>query len=462
MNVLFIASDDLRTNLGCYGDPVAKSPNLDALAGRGRLFERAYCQQSVCCPSRSSLLTGRRPDAIRVWDLQTYFRNTVPGVVTLPEAFKRRGYFAQDIGKIYHNDTRPLSAGPRMCDLQSWTVPPTFATGEHWRDWVVPGQPAGPKETQGAYQCLDVPDNAYTDGKIADQAVASLRRLAGSDRPFFLAVGFWKPHLPFNAPKQYWDLYARADIPPPANPLPPLRAPPIALHHSTELRNYGGIPADGPIPPELAATLRHGYYAGISFLDHNVGRLLNELRRLGLEENTVVVFWVDHGLHLGEHGLWGKTTNYELDTRVPLIIAAPAMAEPGARSRALVELLDVYPTLLELCGLSPGAGLGGLSLAPLLADSARAGKEAVLSQHQHPFYAPKATAMGYSLRSDRYRYVEWRSLEGRAIVGRELYEYEADPLETLNRAGDPSLKPLLWRMRQQLRDRNRRTRPCRA
>jgi len=452
-NVLFIAADDLRPQLGCYGDPVVQSPHLDALAARGRLFERAYCQQSVCCPSRSSLMTGRRPDSIRVWDLQTYFRHTVPEVVTLPQAFKNRGYFTQDIGKIYHNDTRPLSAGPRMYDLASWSVPPVHADGEHWRDWVVPGQPGGPKTKQGAYQCLAVPDNAYTDGQIADQAVASLQRLAGQEQPFFLAVGFWKPHLPFNPPKKYWDLYAPGSIPPPANPCPPRGAPAIALHHSTELRNYAGIPQQGPIPPELSATLRHGYYAGISFLDHNVGRLLGELRRLGLEDNTVVVFWVDHGLHLGEHELWGKTSDYELDTHVPLIIAAPGMVRPGAKAAGLVELLDIYPTLLELCGLPPDAGLEGRSVAPLLDDPDHPGKESVLSQHQHPFYAPHATAMGYSLRTDRYRYVEWRTMARLGLAGQELYDYQADPRETVNRAGDPNLAPLLRALRQQMRER---------
>ena len=450
-NVLFIASDDLRPNLGCYGDPVAKTPHIDALAARGRLFEHAYCPQSVCCPARTSVLTGLRPDTTRVWDLQTYFRSTIPDAVTLPQHFKNQGYFTQNIGKIYHNDTRPHSAGARMYDLPSWSVPPIYADGEHWRDWVVPGSGAGPKTKQGAFQCVDVPDEAYWDGQIAREAVKSLRGFAAGKKPFFLGLGFWKPHLPFNAPKRYWDMYSRDEIPAPANPLPPLGAPPIALHHGFELRNYGGIPKSGPIPPELIRTLRHGYYAGISYLDANLGRVLGELRRLGLEENTVVVLWVDHGLHLGEHALWGKTSDYELDTRVPLIIASPDLPRPGARAGALVETLDLYPTLVELCGLPAQPGLEGRSLVPLLSDPDAAGREAVLSQHPHPFYTPKAAAMGYAVRAAQHRYVEWRDLTTRAVVGRELYDYRADPLEKINRAGESASAGLIEELSQRLR-----------
>ena len=450
LNVLFIASDDMRTELGCYGDMVVKSPNIDALAARGLVFERAYCQQAVCGPSRTSLLTGWRPDSIRVWDLKTYFRDTVPDIVTLPQDFKNHGYFTQDIGKIYHNDTRPLSAGPRMYDLQSWSVTPTYATGDHWRDWIVPGNPSGPKAKQGAYQCLDVPDGDYRDGRITDDAIASLRRFAAGRRPFFLAVGFWKPHLPFNAPKRFWDLYAPGDLHAPLNPRPPIGAPPIALHDSFELRSYAGIPAHGSMPPDLSGTLRHGYYACISFVDSNVGRLMKELQLLGLEDRTVVVFWGDNGFHLGEHDLWGKTTNYELDTRVPLIIAVPGMPHPGAKTRALVELVDIYPTLLEVCGLPPVKGLEGRSLVPLLADPACAGKEAVLSEHPHPFYVPKSTTMGYAVRTDRYRYVEWRDIASHAVVGRELYDYETDPYETINHINDPADASVVTHMQQLL------------
>jgi iduronate 2-sulfatase len=451
-NVLFIASDDLRTELGCYGDSVVRSPNVDALAARGVVFTRAYCQQAVCCPSRSSLLTGLRPDTIRVWDLQTYFRNTVPDVVTLPQTFKDHGYFSQDIGKIYHNDTRPASAGARMYDLPSWSVKPIFAAGEHWRDWVTPGQPGGPKVKQGPMQAVDAPDDAYFDGKIASAAIAALRRFAASGQPFFLGVGFWKPHLPYNAPKKYWDLYEPAGVPGPANPRPPEGAPAIALHDSFELRNYAGMPKTGDISAADTRRLRQGYYACISFMDAQLGRVLAELRALGLADNTIVVLFGDNGFHLGEHDLWGKTSNYELDAHIPLIISAPGRGKHAVRAAGLVELLDIYPTLLELCGLPAQPGLQGRSLVPLLEDPERPGKAAVLTQHPHPFYTPHATAMGYALRTERYRYVEWRDLATSAVTATELYDYEQDPLEQRNRAGDPSSASLVKSLAGQLRE----------
>lgn len=432
-NVLFIAADDLRPDLGCYGSGEAKTPQLDALAQRGLLFERAYCQQAVCNPSRASVMTGRRPDAIKVWDLRTHFRQTLPNVVTLPQHFKSHGYSAIGIGKLFHNESGGKPPFP-FSDPVSWSTPPIFADGAHWQDWVVPGDPSGPKSKGEAVQCLDVPDDAYFDGKIATAACARLRELSGKEQPFFLAVGFWKPHLPFNAPKKYWDLYDRAAIGPPAPEKPPVGAPPIAGHGWKELRGYRGIPPEGPLSGEQIAELRHGYLACISFLDAQVGRVLRELERLGLARNTIVVFWSDHGFHLGEHDLWAKTTNYELDTRVPLIIAAPGMTA-GARTMALVELLDLYPTLAALAGLPAAPGVEGESLVPLLRDPHRPGKIVAVSQHPHPSYGV-ATHMGYTLRTARHRYVEWRDLGTGAVFAREFYDHVADPRETVNRAFD--------------------------
>ena len=449
-NVLFIASDDLRTELGCYGDPVVKSPNIDALAARGVVFNRAYCQQAVCCPSRSSLMTGLRPDTIRVWDLQTYFRNTMPDVVTLPQTFKQAGYFSQDIGKIYHNDTRPASAGARMYDLPSWSVKPVFADGEHWHDWVVPGRPQGPAVKQGPMQSVDTPDESYFDGKIATAAIAALRGFKASGQSFFLGVGFWKPHLPYNAPKKYWDLYEPNGVPPPANPRPPEGAPAIALHNSFELRGYAGMPKTGDISADDTRRLRQGYYACISYMDTQLGRVIHELDALGLADNTLIVLFGDNGFHLGEHDLWGKTSNYELDAHIPLIIVDPRRGAHGAHAQGLVELLDLYPTLLELAGLPAHPGLQGRSLVPLLEHPERPGKPAVLTEHPHPFYVPHSTAMGYALRTDRYRYVEWRDLQTHAVTAKELYDYVADPLETRNEAGDPDQASLVVKLAGQL------------
>ncbi len=447
LNVLFIAADDLRPDLGCYGNTEVKTPYLDALARRGVVFERAYCQQAVCNPSRASVLTGRRPDTLKVWDLQTHFRDTLPDIVTLPQHFKQNGYTAIDIGKIFHNESGTRPRKFPFADPPSWSRPPVRAEGAHWQDWVVPGDPSGPKEKAGAVQCIDAPDNAYFDGQIAEQAVDALRSFGRNKEPFFLAVGFWKPHLPFNAPKKYWDLYDRKKLAPPEPMAMPRAAPAIAHHRSTELRNYDGVPKDGPISAEQSAELRHGYYAGISFLDAQVGRLLETLRETNLAENTLIVFWSDHGFHLGEHDLWGKTSNYELDARVPLIVAGPGVAK-NARSLALVELLDVYPTLVEAARLPAASGLEGHSLARLLRAPNDHGSEFAVTQHPHPFYGGKPTQMGYAIRDGRFRYVEWRDIASGTITARELYDHAIDPRETVNRIDDPANRPMIERMEQ--------------
>lgn len=449
-NVLFIATDDLRTDLGCYGSAEAKTPHLDALARRGVLFERAFCQQAVCNPSRASVLTGRRPDTLQVWDLRTHFRQTWPELVTLPQHFKAHGYTTIGLGKLFHNESGAKPPFP-FADPVSWSEPPQFSDGPHWADWVVPGDSAGPKAKGEAVQCLDVPDEAYLDGRIATAAVAKLGELKAAGRPFFLGVGLWKPHLPFNAPKRYWDLYDRSRLAPPSPAQMPAGAPAVAGHGWNELRGYAGVPKSGPLPPEQIAELRHGYLACISFLDAQVGRLLAELERLGLAGNTIVVFWSDHGFHLGEHALWGKTTNYELDTRVPLIVSAPGVARAGGRSRGLVELIDLYPTLAELSGLPAPAGAEGMSLVPLLRDPARSGKAAALSQHPRPFYGGPATTMGYALRTERHRYVEWRERKTGEVTARELYDVLRDPAETVNRSAEPASAAILADLQRQLR-----------
>lgn len=449
-NVLFIAADDLRADLGCYGHREVKAPHLDALARRGVLFERAYCQQAVCNPSRASILTGRRPDTLRVWNLQKHFRETLPDVVTLPLAFKQAGYTSVGLGKLFHNQSGARRPPFPFADPPSWSREPRFAEGAHWQDWVVPGDASGPKAKGGAVQCLDVPDDAYFDGQIAAAAVAVLREFAASREPFFLGVGFWKPHLPFNAPKRYWDLYDRAKLAPPDPAAAPAGAPAIAAHDWQELRGYTGVPKTGPLPATQIAELRHGYLAAISFLDAQVGRVLAELERTGLAATTIVVFWSDHGFHLGEHDLWAKTSNYELDARVPLIIAAPGVARAGGRAAGLAELIDVYPTLTALAGLPADSGLEGRSLVPQLRDPAAPGKPFALSQHPRPAYGTP-THMGYSLRDERHRYIEWRELATGAVSARELYDHRADPRETVNRAAEPAHRDLIGALAAQLR-----------
>lgn len=433
-NVLFIAADDLRNDLGCYGDPLVKSPNLDRLASRGILFERAYCQQAVCNPSRASLLTGKRPDTLRIWDLPTHFRANDPKVVTLPQHFKNHGYFTQNIGKIFHNWIHEIEGDP-----DSWSVPAVYHFNNHGADKPqFDGELPANFAEDPKCECRDVPDEAYFDGRIANLAIEALRQMKERRQPFFFGLGFWKPHSPFNAPKRYWDLYRREEVPMPANPDWPTDAPRIAWHDGRELLGV----KTRKLTPDAIREIRHGYLAAISYLDAQIGKVLDELDRLGLAENTIVAFWSDHGYHLGEHTLWAKTSNFELDARVPMIIAAPGMPR-GSRTPALAELLDLYPTLAELCGLPTPSDLDGISLVPVLNDPGRSVRPAALTQHPRPAYYDREpsktpTAMGYSLRTDRYRYIEWRDWDTGQSLARELYDHQTDDAETRNLAADPA------------------------
>jgi iduronate 2-sulfatase len=441
LNVLFIAVDDMNCSLGCYGNSDVSSPHIDALARRGVLFERAYCQQAVCNPSRASVMTGLRPDAIKVWDLRTDFRDAVPDAVTLPQLFKQNGYHTQNIGKIYHN----------MGDLNdepSWSVPSVMHQGRHSDDCQLPGNRRGERIGKGPYfERGDLPDEAYLDGMIAAAAAAFLRERAtipdaasirdgDARKPFFLAVGFWRPHLPFLAPEPYWERYDTASLMLATDWRPPQNAPAIASHDSRELFGYGGVDRDNV--DELRRHLWHGYYAGISYVDAQVGRVIAALDESGLAGETVIVLWSDHGFHLGQHGLWCKTSCFELDARVPLIIVPPKSEHAGRRTRAIVELLDLYPTLAELCGLDAPARLEGRSLVPLLGSPDADWPHAALTQHPRPaYYQGAPEAMGYSLRTDRYRYTEWRDWQSGETVARELYDHQIDPHETVNQADSP-------------------------
>jgi iduronate 2-sulfatase len=442
LNVLFIATDDLRPDLGCYGDALARTPHIDRLAARGTVFDAAYCQQAVCNPSRASLLTGRRPDTLRIWDLPTHFRTRHPQIVTLPQHFRRHGYHAEDVGKIFHNWRQSIEGDP-----ESWSVPAEMHYGNHGGDRPQV-QGALPPDLAASPRCemRDVPDEAYLDGRIATRAVAALRAAAGSDTPFFLAVGFWKPHAPFNAPKRYWDLHDPKAIPEPRHPEWPRDAPRIAWHDSQEILRE----ARGELTPQQARTIRHGYLAAVSYLDAQVGRVLDELERLGLAERTIVVLWSDHGYHLGEQSLWAKTSNFELDARVPLVIAAPSTGTAGRRVATPVELLDLYPTLVELAGLPVPEGLEGRSLVPLLLDPDAPFKPAALTQHPRPAYIDRApggvpTAMGYSVRSRTHRYTEWRDWKTGETTARELYDHRTDPDESVNLADHAAERDIVAR-----------------
>lgn len=430
LNVLFVVIDDLRPALGCYGDKIAVTPNIDRLANCGMVFNRAYCQQAVCSPSRLSFMTGRRPDTIRVWDLNTHFRTTSPDIVTLPQHFKNHGYHTQSLGKVYHGGGKPSK------DPLSWTVEPLFDVVRNPKvRYASPQNFQSKGFKQSATEAADVADNVYIDGIVCDAAVETLTELKAKKRPFFLTVGFRKPHLPFCAPQKYWDLYDRAKIPLPTNDKYPKDAPELATRSWKELEGYTDIPMDGQLSTDKVLELRHGYYACVSYVDTLVGRLLDQLKRLNLTKNTVVVLCGDHGYHLGEQGLWTKANNYELSTRVPLIVSVPVRAHTGS-SNALVELIDVYPTLAGICGLNAPQGVEGTSFKPLLTKPDRPWKHAAFSQypraHSGSRHRKHGEIMGYAVRTRRYRYVEWREWESKEVVARELYDHESDPHEMRN------------------------------
>ena len=438
-NVLFIAIDDLRAELGCYGADHIVSPNIDKLAASGVRFDRAYCQQAICGPSRASVMTGLRPDSTDVHGNHTHFRKIDPDIVTLPQHFKNHGYHAQGMGKIYHGVFPPGSSktiADTFGDEPSWSVP-TFRPGPRY--YYTEEGIAAAKETftkvygKGdwtqklvfgpATEAPDVDDSVLYDGQVADHAVKTLRGLK-KDKPFFLAVGFIKPHSPYIAPKKYWDLYDAEKIELAEDQTTPSFK--LSGHGSGELRRYTDQQKSGAIPETDQRKVRHAYYACISYIDAQVGKVLDELENQGLAENTIVVLWADHGYHLGEKGLWGKTTNFERDARVPLIVRAPGKKGNGQSSAALVELVDLYPTLAELAGLSVDEKLEGMSFLPLLDEPEKPWKKAAYTQFT------RGKHRGYSIKTETARYVEWYEISFSTLIARELYDHKKDSEECIN------------------------------
>ncbi|HEY9507189.1 MAG TPA: sulfatase [Gemmatimonadales bacterium] len=474
-NVLFIAVDDLRPTIGAYGDPVARTPNLDRLARSGATFLRAYAQQALCNPSRASLMTGLRPDSLRVWDLETDFRSTVPDVVTLPQHFMRYGYRTVQIGKIYHNTIPDSASWHREIHLHGFPYDPDAVY--HGREnlaiqaarkarIIEEGRQDRAIDRFGmwylkanATESLDLPDDAYYDGAQTDRALEELAALKGR-QPFFFAIGYYRPHLPFNAPRKYWDLYDPDSIALAPNPDLPRNAPPVAGSNLAELRGYADFatapdPWEGRLSEADARRLRHGYYASVSYVDAMVGRLLDRLDALGLAKNTIVVLWGDHGYKLGEMNGWAKMSNYLIDTHSPLIIRAPGAVPEGLRLDQLVELVDVYPTLSELAGLPVPEWLQGTSAVPLVRQPSRDWKLAVFSQFLRRgrwVGADGVETMGYSMRTERYHYVAWMDWATRRITARELYDLEADSMETTNLAPRPEVGALVEKLEAQRRE----------
>lgn len=490
-NILFIAIDDLRPELGCYGSDIAVSPNLDKLAGQGLLFNNAYCQQAICGPSRASVLTGIRPETSGVFHNYIKFREVNPDVVTLPQHFMQNGYETVYTGKIFHHgdldDKKSWSRMPSIDSLEAKGMkkPVGFALEKNNKERTATrkemvakyGDVAKYGLASGfAYESADVPDNTYSDGYNTDLAIATMKdMLAKNDKPFFLGLGFNKPHLNWVAPKKYWDLYNREDIKLATKTEAPNDAVTMGLHPSFELRVRSGIPKKGPIDDELAATLKHAYLACVSYVDAQIGKMINALEDAGVRDNTIIIVWSDHGWHLGDMGIWGKATNYEIATRVPLMIWTPNMpkASRGQTTDALVELVDIYPTLSDLVGIEIPRHVEGTSFKLLLENPEQTWKNAAFSQFPSPalrewggfplrsamretYFRPlieevedriiaqqgnkwnrdlfENTLMGYAMRTEQYRFIVWKDrvhLEKEAI-DIELYDHKNDPHETVN------------------------------
>ena len=415
-NVLFIVIDDLRPLLGSYGYPEMHTPNIDALAKRGTLFNHAYCQSPLCNPSRTSMLTGLRPETTRVVSNLVGFRERLPNVVTLPQHFKIHGYHTQSVGKIAHTLTM-------QDDAYSWSFP-------SWRQPISLNLSSTP-----SWQALNAEDDEFRDGKAAKHTAEVLEEIQNTQ--FFLAVGFRKPHLPFHVPKRYYELYKSESFGLPSTPGLPIDAPAIINSKSNWIREFQDIPDEGVFSDEKTLELIQGYAASISYMDAQVGRILDQLDVLRLTEKTIIVFVGDHGFHLGEHGMWKKNTLFEVSLRSPLIVSVPGQAYLNVKTDAFAELVDIYPTLCEACQLPIPAQLEGLSLMPVIEQPTLSWKAAAFSQ----------LGRGKSMRTERYRYTEWGQNSSHGV---ELYDYEVDPDETVNIAGQPENAELVAHLSERL------------
>ena len=510
-NVLFIAIDDLKPLLGCYGNTLVKTPNIDRLASMGTVFLNNYCQQAVCGPTRASILTGLRPDVTKVRDLKTKMRDMNPNIITLPEYFISQGYETSGVGKIFHP-----SCVDKKVDPQSWTIPflfpkesdysNGFPVQKHYQSPELKAQQAkeeevivtdekdngkgkgkdkkkGKKEevdedgggSRGpAFECLDLPDNAYEDGVTALLAEKQIMKLSKGSKPFFMAVGFHKPHLPFVSPKKYWDLYKREDMPVAEFQEHAANSKDFSYQFPGELTSYSGVKEFAKyndksvnkfdLSIDKQKELVHAYYAAVSYVDAQVGILLNTLEKSGTLNNTIIVLWGDHGWHLGDHDMWGKHTNYEQATKAPLIIAAPGIK--SGKSKSMTEFVDVFPTLCELSGGTPAAYLEGKSLVPVMKNNKASVKEYAMSQYPRKMDKAditeedkKGKLMGYSLRTEQYRYTVWlknytsdKPYSADKVYTRELYDYVKDPLEKVNVSEDKNYAAIAAKLDKKLVD----------
>lgn len=467
-NVLFISVDDLRPALGVYNDLIAITPNMDQLAAEGIIFRQAFCQSAVCAPSRASLMTGLRPDSTHVWHLGDKFREINPNAVTMPQHFSRFGYHTVNIGKIFHN---------YMPDSISWDEPDLRPARYLRKDWLErdgetfyiskevnksqeikrdsllklkPIRYANGWNTGPAWEAADVHDTLYYDGAQTELAKKTLSRLAKSNQPFYMGLGYFRPHLPFAAPKKYWDMYNPKKMPMPDNPEIPKNAPIYTMNSMYELRGYDGFQHIGhptssyKMNEDTIRTLRQGYYASVSYVDALLGDLISHMKKIGIYDNTIIVVWGDHGWKLGDHNSWGKMTNYNIDLKVPIIIRCPNQKQQSIQTHAIVELVDLFPSLCELAGIDVPEYLQGTSFVPLIENPELTWKSAAFSQfHRRPkVSADGKRYMGYSMNTEKYHYIEWYAWDN--ISGTkgefkdvELYDRKNDPFEKENLAKLP-------------------------
>ncbi|MEA3477706.1 MAG: sulfatase [Bacteroidota bacterium] len=482
-NILFISIDDLRPTLGAYDDTVAITPNFDRLADEGMTFRQTFCQSAVCAPSRASLMTGLRPDSTRVWHLGDKFREINLETVTMPQHFSQYGYYTVNIGKIFHN---------YMPDSISWDEPDlrparyvrpdwlgrdgeTFYISEEVnksqeikRDSLVKLQPvryADGWNTGPAWEAEDVHDTLYYDGAQTELAKQTLTRLAEMDKPFYLGLGYFRPHLPFAVPKKYWDMYDPDGIPLAPNPEMPKGAPLLTMNSMYELRHYDGFSQIGHptssyrMSEDTSRILKHGYYASVSYVDALLGDLLTHLKELGIYEKTIIVVWGDHGWKLGDHNSWGKMTNYNIDLQVPMIIRYPGQDKTGVQTFAITELVDMFPTLCELAGINVPDNMQGTSFVPLLKDPDLPWKKAAFSQfHRRPQVAADGGRyMGYSINTVEFHYIEWYNWDQFTgskgdYVTAELYDRLNDPYERINVAQKEEFVDVVTNLSAQLAD----------
>jgi iduronate 2-sulfatase len=481
-NVLFISIDDLRPLLGVYGDSIAITPNIDQIASEGIYFKQAFCQAAVCAPSRASLMTGLRPDSTRVWHLGDQFRVINKNAVTMPQYFSKHGYYTINLGKIFHN---------YMPDSISWDEPDLRPSRYLKEDWLMrdgetfyiseevnrtqkikrdsllkirPKRYADGWNTGPAWEAADVHDTMYYDGAQTKLAIQKLSELAKKKEPFYMGLGFFRPHLPFAVPKKYWDMYKKDEIPLPANPNMPEGAPLHAMNSMYELRSYDGFHSlahptkNYRMSEDTMRILRHGYYASVSYVDALLGQIIEHLKKLDLYNNTIIVIWGDHGWKLGDHNSWGKMTNYNIDLKVPVIIKSPYQEKTGLTSNALIELVDLFPSVCELAGIPIPEYMQGNSFVPLLANPNRPWKKAAFSQfHRRPkVSADGKRYMGYSMNTTHYHYIEWYGWDHKnglkkEFINAELYDRQRDPFETQNIAQKSELKQVCIKLSKQLK-----------